>query len=381
MGITKTKITEYLAFIFLVLFPFGQIFRVNLNAGIRLQPLDLVALVALLLYGLSFRKYWVYFLAFSFGGFVFMKNRYDIFPGIFYLVRIFSYTCLGVGFYSLGRSHKSFKTLISNGLLAVSLITAFFAWAQYLYLPDVRWLKLFGWDDHLYRMVGTFLDPGFLGIILVIGFTLSFFRYVKGQKNLLLVAAFLLVSVAFTYSRASFLALLFGIFTIGAISKKYKVLITFLLLFIGMIFVLPRPSSEGVKLERLHSVDSRLENYQETATVFLRNPIFGVGFNNLCRAKIEYFGNTSIDSHACSGSDSSVLLILSTTGVVGILLILGILSQIVQRISFSDSDSQLFLITLGTVLVHSQFTNSLFYPWVLGWLGILGVGLRVKLKS
>ena len=77
---------------------------------------------------------------------------------------------------------------------------------------------IWGWDDHLYRLIGTFLDPGFTAIILVFGFLTSLAYYLKpaapkgGFKNkyFLLISIFLFVSILFTYSRAGYIALIVG---------------------------------------------------------------------------------------------------------------------------------------------------------------------------
>ena len=64
------------------------------------------------------------------------------------------------------------KTVI-NSLLAVSIASSVFGILQYLIWSDLTALKYLGWDDHLLRMVGTFLDPTYLGLILVLGIIIA----------------------------------------------------------------------------------------------------------------------------------------------------------------------------------------------------------------
>src|SRR5690606_32109779 len=76
-----------------------------------------------------------------------------------YPLRIISYILLAV----IISQMKLDKTLVINALIAVAVFTAIFGWFQYILLPDLTAMKIFGWDDHYFRMVGTFFDPAFFG--------------------------------------------------------------------------------------------------------------------------------------------------------------------------------------------------------------------------
>jgi O-antigen ligase len=141
---------------------------------------------------------------------------------------------------------------------------------------------------------------------------------------------------------------------------------------------LPRPQSSGVELERIYSISSRFVDYSKTIKIWKTSPLLGVGYNNLCLLKQLHFGETSFKSHSCSGSDSSILLILATTGFVGFFLFIDLIGRMYKyraRGVYGD----IFYISIVAVLVHSMFVNSLFYPWVMGWLALLG-GMSVKQK-
>ena len=83
---------------------------------------------------------------------------------------------------------------------------------------------------------------------------------------------FLIVSIAFTYSRSSYLSLAVGLFVYVALKKlslRYFMIvaITFLLL----IFMLPRPGGYGVRLERVHSIILKAENIKTVIVGNLEN--------------------------------------------------------------------------------------------------------------
>ena len=79
---------------------------------------------------------------------------------------------------------------------------------------------------------------------------------------------------------------------------------------------------------------------------------------------------TSFSSHACSGSDSSLLFILATTGVVGFLIFLRLVINVAGSLNGSFEDI-IFVASSTALLVHSLFSNSLFYPWIMGYMIIL----------
>ena len=89
---------------------------------------------------------------------------------------------------------------------------------------------------------------------------------------------------------------------------------------------------------------------------------------------------SQIQSNACGGSDSSFLLVLTTTGVVGLIIFINtiyIFSKII-----GDTKYKKVLVSVSMALfVHSFFANSLFYPWIMGYFGILVAISMDKLKE
>jgi hypothetical protein len=389
----KTKLVRnyiLLLVVYLIAFPFGQLIRTDFSFGGRLIPIHPVDVfagisISILFIRYDFSKYSkIFYPIFAVGLFSLLVSLgsfspTQVFIGGLYLVRLFSYYCLFLTtIYIVKKTNLDKKIL--RGLLAALIIVAAIGWLQYLFIPDLRWLKYSGWDDHRDRLAGMFLDPGFTGIMLVFGFILSFDKFIKLKKaGYLLLTAFFGATTLLTYSRASYLALTVSIsYYILKLKLGTKhFLVALFLIFLG-IFMLPRPQGgEGVKLERVFSISSRLDNYVETLNVFQKYPVFGVGYNNICWERFTKNPNIEADSHSCFGSDSSLLLFLSTFGTVGLLILLGVIYKF-NKLIVGGRYQNLLKTSLIAVLVHSTFSNSLFYPWVMGYLAIL---LALNLSS
>jgi O-antigen ligase len=388
----KYLVAQKLIFIFLILFPFGQLIRIPVHFNVYsvvLHPVDVVAFAALLFFILGKFKYpplFISFLGIVFAFFftwllsipIFQSN--EVIVGLMYILRLLAYSGLFFLSWSVVSKYPKSREKLLSALIAVLFISAIFGWVQYLIYPDLRTYVVWGWDDHLFRMAGTFFDPGYLAILLVFGLISSLGFYYKTKKKLYLyLVLFFLISVGFTYSRAAYLALFFGITTLVLFWKRYVVIpLMILVMFLG-ILLLPRPSSSGVELERLYSVYSRVGNYKETIQLWKESPLFGVGYNNLCLARKELTSDISYRSHSCSGADSSALFILVTTGVVGLLVIVGLLKDI-KEVLVKNYYTKILISCFVALLVHSLFQNSLFYSWVMGWMLIL-LSLSVRITQ
>lgn len=368
--VDRKKISIGLFFLFLIVYPFGQ-----LTSWIDVI-IPLCALCALFIKSKkpAFLTYFSNYLLIALFSWVisaiFFKTSL-VFIGAIYLIRLVSLVYFGVFVRNLIKEKLLSKGLVINSLIVVSFFVSIFGWVQYFLYPDLRPLVEYGWDDHLYRLVGSPLDPGFTGIILVLGLVLvllNFFEEKKRKWQLLI--AFFFTTIAFTYSRASYLALISGLFASWIILHKTKTILLIAGIFILLVAFLPRPAGEGVHLERTRSISARLVNYKDGIDTFKTMPLFGVGYNNICLAKKYILGKSDSLSHSCSGFDSSLLVILVTTGIVGFTSFAYAIIK-TTRLVRNDFYGQALAISGISVLTHSLFVNSLFYPWVLSWIMIL----------
>lgn len=342
----------------LIAFPLGQLVKFGLFN--LFDVLILFLAVWTFLQKPKYPKWFAYFLSFILFGLFswifnyFVFNNILAFKGLLYLVRLLAYSYVAIYVSNFVKSK-----FVHQSLITLAFTSALLGWLQYLFLPDTRFLKSFGWDDHLYRMVGTFFDPAFLGLILVLGAVIALYR------KSYLAFVFLAFSIIFTYSRASYL-ILFLVFTIDLFKKKNVFRFIILNSIFIILFFIPKNISEGTDLARTVSGANKLSNYRETFEIIKKSPSLGIGFNNICLAK----ENVDVNSHSCFGADNSILFILATTGVVGLMLFL---SFVLRVTSFP-----ILLSSFLIVILHSMFTNSLFYPHIMFWVFNL-VGLEGKI--
>lgn len=282
-----------------------------------------------------------------------------------------------------GKQRTKTKNLITRLLIGAGSVSAIFGLWQYFFLPNTKFLKYLHWDPHYYRVIGTFLDPAFLGMIIVLTLILliaHFWQEITKPKKLFIVpySLFLIdyLALALTYSRSSYLAYLVGMGTLAWVKKTPKFFMIILLMGILTLLVLPQPSGEGGKLERTYTIEARVKNWHQSLTIISDHPLLGVGFNAYRYAQRDY-GFLVDDwqaSHAGAGADSSLLFVLATTGILGFGAYLWLWGKTLK------TDSLVILASSTALLVHSFFNNSLFYPWIMVWMwALLGVYYQEKL--
>jgi len=380
------KITEVLLFLYLAFYPFGQLTRLPLKIGefpevnfyltdllvgilgvigliraVREKKMPVLAKPMLVFLGIT---------ALSLLVNIPFWGRKEILVGGLYWLRLAAY--FGVYFW-INLSNWSDWSNLSDLLLVCGGAVAVFGVVQYFAWPDLNAFTFLGWDPHYYRLAGTFLDPNFTGIILVLTIILLISKFKPSFIHYLLFII-LYLSLALTYSRASWLAFWGGVgswFWLKERKRGIKTIIFIIFIIIITAAVLPRgPGGEGVKLERVSSVLSRIGSWQQALIIAKDKPIFGVGFNTYRYAQKKY-GFLAEDwqtSHSGGGVDNSFLFVLATSGILGLFGLLGLLGKI---FAISFKKSPLVFASLVAILIHSLFNNTLFYPWVMGWLVII----------
>jgi len=346
-----TKIALYLALIF---FFFGQLFRLNfLNFSFPIFDLSLLllAFVNLFQHKITFQKLRspiVYFVLFSLLTLIINWFRFPFSPASFFywlrLASLLSFFLFPLNIDS--KIDKFFQLILWSSLV--------FAFIQYIFWPDFTYFSTQNWDPHLYRLLGTFFDPTFTGLIFLLFLLKLYFH--PSPNYLLLFLSYL--GLALTYSRSTLLAFLV-VFTFIAIKKQnLKIFFATLFLVLLTIILLPRMPGEGTKLERTSSIRAKIENYKSGIKLFATSPLIGVGYNNLPTIRPQK------ESHANSGFDSSLLTIAITTGIIGLFFFSKIFIS-------SYSGASLYWQSLLLVcFVHSLFANSLLYPWILFFLAL-----------
>lgn len=278
-----------------------------------------------------------------------------------------------------------------KGLLGLMLVgglgLAVSGLVQYAVFPYLGPITPEGWDPHLYRVVSSFLDPGFSGFIYVASIVLlwacrGLLRLSRASWAALMGIFYL--SLALTYSRASYLAFVASLGMLAVKNRAYRWYGKVLVVFVLTLLLLPRPEGEGVRLERENSLKARIENWSHALSIASRHPVLGVGFNAYRYAQ-EKAGFVTVEeqNHAAFGSDSSLLLVLATSGVVGLGVFGWFVFEIVrQLVRVKSALSLASRVTLAGLFIHSFFLNSVFYPWILGWVALaIGVTLGSRAKA
>ncbi len=343
------KQNKYLLYLIILVWPFGLLLRGEF--GFLAKPVYLLDILVGLVFVVSnfdkkfrieakkdslFKPLSIFILALTVSLLANLNrlSSLELTVSLQYLLRVIVYPVL----YFVAKNNKSRDLQLLSFISALLFIA--FGLLQYFLLPDLRFLKNLGFDDHLYRLAGTFADPNFAGAILA---SLSLVFLSLNQYLLLLVS---LLSLALTFSRASYLAFVVGLILYVILNKKYKALAIMGFLSVA-IFLSPKPFGEGVNLLRTVSIFSRLENVKEGIILFQQKPVFGWGYNTL---------NASLSN--------SFVFILATSGVVGFVAFLNLLKSVYLN---SSNTSKVILVAL---LTHSLFNNTFFFIYALSFFWI-----------
>jgi hypothetical protein len=264
-------------------------------------------------------------------------------------------------------------------LVLFSSLLAIAGFVQLVFVPDFTAYEELGWDPHQGRLLSTWFDPNFVGGYLAF-FTPILLGYAwdrsKARRWALPVLALIVLALALTLSRSAYLALLVGLVVFGLL-RSIK-----LLAFGGVCLVLIGLAVSPVRDRFMSLIDSatsvtsetytlpdasarlRYDSWRTGWTLFLDSPWLGHGYNAYKFAALDQGLIKDTEIHAASGSDSSLLTVLATTGILGFLpfislyLLLLLQAWREQRNSFSVG----FLGGLCGLLVHSIFVNSLLFP-------------------
>lgn len=393
--IISEKTSKFIFITSLVIFPLGQLLRwqVPFFPGLRLHVLDLLVFWFVLAWFIGqkvkrkkflppplFRPMAIFagIASFSLILRATSLSLTDFLPAFFYLMRLFFYFFF---YWSLTDFLKEnnlpvFKYLIFEGVAMAAL-----ALAQYVFRPDMRFLFGWGWDEHFFRAIGTFIDPAFTGLLLVLSFSVWLNETLSLKKRREFwwwtFGLIILLAIGLSFSRASYLILLVALGTILIFQKKFKVFAVASLFFLFLIFFLPKPAGEGVNLLRTSSLLAKSDNYRQTWQIIKDNFWFGVGFNALRSARRDY-GFLSLGSwqetNAGAGVDNSFLFVWAASGILGLVAFLFLWGKIIGKSLGKIKKSHLALILFSTTVslsLSAFFVNAIFYPWVLFWLMLL----------
>jgi O-antigen ligase len=381
-----TKFSKTIFYLIWIVFPLGQLVRVQLSdylPGLKLQPLDF------LVFGFVFNWTVVKIKERKFNLPIFFKEML-VFAGI----ALFS---LLVNFFNLSLSEflpaflywarlvnfilfypalvdflKEKKVDILKLITLEGVMIGVGAILQYLLFPDLRFLYFSGWDEHYFRATGTFLDPSFTAIILVLSLLAFLIPKLKGQLDLKfwIGSLFYLSAIGLTFSRVAYVAMAIGTGLVLILKRKIKLLALAVTAFLIIVLLIPKPGGEGVDLLRTSSFVARADSYTFAWEIIKSNFVFGVGYNALRSEQYNQGFLSPLNwstNNAGAGTDNSFLFVWATCGIFGLAAFVYLLATILKQTSKNlKKESSLFLFTaILTLIFASLLVNYFFYPWVL----------------
>lgn len=289
---------------------------------------------------------------------------------IAYSGRFFLYILFGWTLYSgalPGLKERVPQTIAYSGVALA--ILGFF---QLILFPNLAFLQTEGWDPHYLRLVSTLLDPNFLGGF----FTLCFITLLSQVNSKMptipkVMLGIIYLALLLTFSRSAYLTFGLALLAFSFFRKSPKMVLISLLLigglglgYLGYQHAIAQPRG----INRQQSAQYRISSWQTGWEMFNHSPVLGVGFNAYRYALTEYnlTPKEFTQTRGASANDSSLLFILSTTGIIGFAVFLLFLGSLARQ-------NTLLLTGLTGIIAQSFFINSLFYPWILIWIVLTAV--------
>lgn len=395
------KIIKLLFLALIILMPLGEITRIDIGNNTVIKINDIVLFLTVFSYAIYYflnknkdkskNNLSKPILIFSIIGLVSLLINFsnlkinEFFVSILYLIRWLLYAGI---YFVVSSFDYNFKKRIPIYLMISSLIVLFLGYFQYFFYPSLRNLYYLGWDEHLYRMFSSFLDPNFFGSFLVLILILNFgllmlYKNIKSRALFLLSGLLIFNAVFLTYSRSALIMLFISIMVFLILIKKARlILLLIITFFVIFLFMSKNFYIENLNLLRTASSKARIDSSNTALKIIEKNPIMGVGFNAYRYAQLRYGfkkENSNIPNHSDSGTDNSFLFVLATTGIVGFIsylyLLLAIIKTTVNNLNAENNFNKIFSVVIissfSGMIVNSIFINSLFYTFIMEWIWIL----------
>ena len=251
-----------------------------------------------------------------------LSLREVLFAGA-YLVRWTAYLGVGLVLGSFLRGREALQLVRLFGVMV--LLFAGFGIVQSLVLPGfAQWVYpeaavYLDWDPQGHRLVSTFLDPNYAGILIATGLCWWGGRLVAGARAPLWEGLILGVALLLTLSRGAMLAFGCAAVTLVVARGVSRRVLRAALAALGVLAVVSplviRYAAPYGKLVVDISALQRLLNWERAWRMLADYPLLGIGFNTTGFLQARY-GWTVVGS-ASFGLDGGLLFIATLTGVLG----------------------------------------------------------------
>lgn len=285
-------------------------------------------------------------------------------------------------------SVQGIKQLFLRGFLITYCLLLSIGYVQLVIFPSLVG-NLNGWDPHIHRMIATWFDPNFFGGYIAL---CIFPVFVWSKRNVFLGIAGI-VALILTQSRSAWMAFVIGCVLVGCVvlirsslAPLWKKIITIgcvggCLVVIAIVALAPGRISQLFTHDPTASL--RISSYSATWHQLVEPyGVFGVGYN-----AYQFYAKRAglirdFSAHSRAGSDSSIMTLLVTTGIIGTFLflapfIVGVWFHVSKWCMGGSKNHLVFLWAAIILLVHAQFENSLLYPHILIPLSLLAAIVSV----
>ena len=322
--------------------------------------------------------------------------RGEVISGSLYFFRFLAYQMI---FFFIQTSIKDIKQIkqIFSLVIGAGVVLSILGFVQLIIFPDFSSMVPEGWDPHIGRLLSTWFDPNLLGGLFAFLALLVIAQMLVEKARLWHIASFsiFITALLLTFSRSSLVAFVFGFFVIIILTIKRSWWMLGLGIGILIIAFLSSPRIQervGGILTIDVTAQKRVGSWGNILSLAGGNLFFGTGFNTLRFVQFEEGLITNSEEHSAGGSDSSLLTILATTGIFGLLAFIWLMASAVfvslkifknKDIDFNSALGLGIIGGLASLFIHSQFVNSLLYPHILAivWM-ILGIGVWIyKIKQ
>lgn len=302
------------------------------------------------------------FLSYSLGFYSFSLNQNVV--AFFYLFRLVLYF---FGFFYLAwavEENSKFSKKIIQGMLFFIILTLILSLIQYFFYPDLRNLFYLGWDPHLYRTFGLYLDTSIAAAIygIVLLFTVINFKKIRLSAYIkyALILAYSIMGLL-TYSRGFYLAILLTLSVYLFSKKKYLYILLLTIIFSAALVALPKKFGEGVNLRRTFSIDSRLQEDRVAFSIWQSKPLLGIGYNRIRyeKERLGFLDKKNEDiTHSGASFPSSFLIIMAAGGIIGLIAFIFVLIKLAKISELSK-----FIVIFTAIF--SLTDNVLLHPFIL----------------
>lgn len=323
-----------------------------------------------------------------------------------YLVRFFSILILAISVVDLF-ANKRFKNLdlgkqyssFFNRLFMIIAAIVALGFLQFYIIPDISMFSTAGgFDPHMGRLLGTWMDPNFVAGLLAffIPLMIGYFYGMEQRRGKIYLGILILCCLYagfLTFSRSGYLAMGLGLGIFFLFRDPKIILLGVLVASLGVASNERAQQRVGALTGTLKAVilsdtdevdvtaKLRVESWQNTMRLWEKYPVMGVGYNTY-----RYRGAEEgvVDEHyfSAGGSDSTLLTVLVTTGVIGFVLFLGFYVRIWWwnwRQYWLKKEAEVkrrktlliapevylgFVAGWSGIFLHCVFVNSLLFPLI-----------------